>query len=52
VHEGHDPSQDEAARAVLTAWELVEAMGEQLRDLSDFPHVGAQLRLAWHPADE
>lgn len=51
VHEGHEPTHAEATDAVMSAWAFVDAAGEQIRALSDFPEVGEPLRVAWHGED-
>lgn len=48
VHQGHEADRAAARDAVKSAWDLVEALGQQLRTSSDTEHLGALLRVVWH----
>lgn len=48
VHQGRDVQPDEADRAVRSAWELLDAMGRQLRASEDTAALGRLLEVVWY----
>jgi hypothetical protein len=48
VHQGHGADPSTAQDAVKSAWDLVDALGGQLRRSPDTEHLGALLRVVWH----
>ena len=51
VHEGHAADTTEAREAVESAWNLIDALGSQLREVDDTERLGEFLRVLWHEAE-